>query len=90
MEQVELPLGIVSPGQGGVAAEQAGVPVSIATGPTVRLRLLIGYLGTDFHGLAPQPGLRTVVGLGAGFACGRTNESGGSAPGFPRSPRQSA
>jgi tRNA pseudouridine38-40 synthase len=62
MEQDELPLGIVSPGQSGAAMDQAGVPVAITAGPTVRLRLLIGYLGTDFHGLAPQPGLRTVVG----------------------------
>ncbi len=48
----------------------AGVTsVVIAAKPTVRLRLLIGYLGTDFHGLAPQPGLRTVIGqLGEALA----------------------
>jgi tRNA pseudouridine38-40 synthase len=29
----------------------------------VRLRLLVAYHGAGFHGLAPQPGQRTVVGL---------------------------
>jgi tRNA pseudouridine38-40 synthase len=72
MEQDELPLGGGEemeannpPGK----SEGGGVPISLAAGPTVRLRLLIGYLGTDFHGLAPQPGLRTVVGqLGEALA----------------------
>ena len=31
-------------------------------GPLVRVRLLVAYHGLRFHGLAPQPGLRTVVG----------------------------
>jgi tRNA pseudouridine38-40 synthase len=31
-------------------------------GETIRLRLCIAYLGTKFHGLAPQPKLRTVGG----------------------------
>ena len=31
-------------------------------GDTVRLRFLIAYLGTNFHGLAPQPKHRTVGG----------------------------
>jgi tRNA pseudouridine38-40 synthase len=69
MEQDELPLGIVVSDAESAASpssttpkEADGVPVAIAAGPTVRLRLLIGYLGTDFHGLAPQPGLRTVIG----------------------------
>lgn len=29
---------------------------------TARLRLVVAYLGTNFHGLAPQPGQRTVCG----------------------------
>ena len=32
------------------------------TGPVSRVRLLIAYDGTDFRGLAPNPGVRTVVG----------------------------
>ncbi len=32
------------------------------TGPSVRVRLTIGYDGTDFRGLAPNEGVRTVVG----------------------------
>lgn len=31
-------------------------------GPVSRVRLLIAYDGTDFRGLAPNPGVRTVVG----------------------------
>lgn len=31
-------------------------------GPLVRVRLTIAYDGTDFRGLAPNPGVRTVVG----------------------------
>ncbi len=31
-------------------------------GPSRRLRLAIAYLGTGFHGIAPQPGQRTVAG----------------------------
>jgi tRNA pseudouridine38-40 synthase len=72
MEQDELPLGIGRPESGVAGSSQEAaekVSVSIAAGPTVRLRLLIGYLGTDFHGLAPQPGLRTVIGqLGEALA----------------------
>ena len=32
------------------------------TGPLVRVRLVIAYNGTGFRGLAPNPGVRTVVG----------------------------
>ncbi len=32
------------------------------SGPTRRLRLTIAYDGTEFRGLAPNPGVRTVVG----------------------------
>jgi tRNA pseudouridine38-40 synthase len=35
---------------------------SIAPPGYVRLRLLVAYSGTNFHGLAPQPRLRTVIG----------------------------
>ena len=32
------------------------------SGPLVRVRLTVAYDGTDFRGLAPNPGVRTVVG----------------------------
>lgn len=37
--------------------ERSGPP-----GPLVRVRLTVAYDGTDFRGLAPNPGVRTVVG----------------------------
>jgi tRNA pseudouridine38-40 synthase len=64
------------PAVGSVAAPTASEPTSLPEASTasseavhsvapegyVRLRLLVSYLGTNFHGLAPQPRLRTVVG----------------------------
>ena len=32
-------------------------------GPTVRLRLVVAYDGTGFHGFAVNDGVRTVAGL---------------------------
>jgi tRNA pseudouridine38-40 synthase len=33
------------------------------SGPLVRVRMTVAYDGTEFHGFAAQPGLRTVAGL---------------------------
>ncbi|MHB1929960.1 MAG: tRNA pseudouridine(38-40) synthase TruA [Acidimicrobiales bacterium] len=38
-------------------------PAAVTPDPTVRVRLLVAYLGTGFHGFAMQPGQRTVAGL---------------------------
>ena len=45
-------------------SSQAGAvaQASVSARPTVRLRLTVAYLGTAFHGFAPQPGQRTVAG----------------------------
>jgi tRNA pseudouridine38-40 synthase len=36
--------------------------VAVIAGPTVRIRLVVSYLGTGFHGFVVQPGLTTVAG----------------------------
>ncbi|MDQ2648321.1 MAG: tRNA pseudouridine(38-40) synthase TruA [Actinomycetota bacterium] len=38
-------------------------PTPAASGPLVRVRALVAYDGTDFHGFAEQPGPRTVGGV---------------------------
>ncbi len=48
-------------GEDGPAARPEGVAVDAAR-DTVRIRLDLGYDGSDFHGWADQPGLRTVEG----------------------------
>lgn len=46
-----------------VAVERPSLsPASSEQRETIRLRFLISYLGTNFHGLAPQPRQRTVGG----------------------------
>ncbi len=44
---------------------QAGpeAPAAVTPDPTVRVRLLVAYLGAGFHGFALQPGQRTVAGV---------------------------
>ncbi len=41
-----------------IGADQTSGPL----GPLVRVRMIVAYDGTDFRGLAPNPGVRTVVG----------------------------
>jgi tRNA pseudouridine38-40 synthase len=45
-----------------LAADDPAFAPPMFAGDTVRLRLCVAYLGTNFHGLAPQPKLRTVGG----------------------------
>jgi tRNA pseudouridine38-40 synthase len=37
-------------------------PTAVTAAPTVRVRLVVAYLGTGYHGFAIQPGLPTVAG----------------------------
>ncbi|MEU9890286.1 tRNA pseudouridine(38-40) synthase TruA [Sphaerisporangium sp. NPDC051011] len=55
------PVSDVAPVPGTVAGLAPGIGAD-AGEPTVRLRLDLGYEGTDFSGWARQPGLRTVQG----------------------------
>ncbi len=45
-----------------LASDDPALLPPVFQGETTRLRLCIAYLGTNFHGLAPQPKLRTVGG----------------------------
>lgn len=36
---------------------------AVRSGPSVRVRMVVAYDGTAFHGFASQPGLRTVAGV---------------------------
>ena len=40
-----------------------GAPAEPSPHPTVRVRLVVSYLGGGFSGFAPNPGVRTVAGV---------------------------
>lgn len=68
MDAWASPPGRPSAGRGSEAVSlfsvEAGpaAPRAVRVGETVRVRLLVAYLGRGFHGFAAQPGLPTVAG----------------------------
>ena len=45
------------------AGTRGNVQGAAPRGPLVRVRMTVAYDGSAFHGMAPQPGLRTVAGV---------------------------